>query len=121
MLQNYISRLRKELGSDVIVTRGVGYTLKLAEHDFDLYRFERLVNAGSDALSRGHAQQAAAALREALALWRGPALADLADQPFARSTAARLEELRLVALERRIDAELACGRDDELGPELPGS
>jgi DNA-binding SARP family transcriptional activator len=120
VLQNYISRLRKELGSDVIVTRGVGYTLKLAEYEFDLYRFERLADRGSDALSRGQAREAAAALREALALWRGPALADLADQPFARSTAARLEELRLVALERRIDADLACGRHDELGPELLG-
>jgi len=118
VLQNYVSRLRKELGRDVIVTRGTGYGVDLGRHDFDLRAFEQLLEEGSLALERGEAAEAAALLGKALGLWRGPALGDLANQQFARMAAGRLEELRLVALERRIDADLASGRHAELVPEL---
>ena len=118
VLQNYVSRLRKELGRDVILTRGTGYAVEVARHEFDLRAFERLLELGSEALETGAASEAARLLREGLDLWRGPALGDLADQPFCRLAAGRLEELRLVALERRIEADVASGRDAGLVPEL---
>ena len=74
----------------------------------DLHRFEGLLDAGSRALADGRRSDAAALLRKALALWRGPALADFAYERFAQAEIARLEELRLLAIERRIDADLAC-------------
>ena len=117
-LQGYVSALRKALGRDVIATVGRGYALPCPESDLDLRRFERLVAAGRDAAQSGNAHEAASELRRALDLWRGPALADLADQPAMRLIAARLEELHLVALELRLDADLACGRDAELVGEL---
>jgi DNA-binding SARP family transcriptional activator len=109
-----ISQLRKTIGADAIVTRPPGYVLRVGPDDVDLARFERLV-ANADGVEPG---VAAARLREALALWRGPPLADVAYEPFAQMAIARLEELRLVALERRIDADLALGRHAELVPEL---
>ncbi len=81
-------------------------------------RFEQLVERGADLLETGNPAQAAALLTDALALWRGRALADLAYEPFARQEAERLEELRLVALEQRLEAELELGRDAELVGEL---
>jgi DNA-binding SARP family transcriptional activator len=115
-LQVRVSQLRKALGSagDLIVTRPPGYVLWLGGEQLDLYRFERLVGEAD----RAEPALAAAKLREALALWRGPALADLAYESFAQAPIMRLEELRVAALEMRIEADLALGRDAELVAEL---
>ena len=114
ILQGYISHLRKAVGQDAIVTRAPGYLVRLEPDRLDLHRFERLVERARDA----EPGEAAALLREALALWRGPALADFAYEPFAQAEAARLEELRLAAIERRIEADLALGRHADLVAEL---
>jgi YVTN family beta-propeller protein len=113
-VQVYVSGLRKELGDGFLLTRPPGYVLNVAPADLDLARFERLVAEARDA----QPEEAAEKLRSALALWRGPALADLAYEPFAQTEIARLEELRLTALEDRIEADLALGRHAELVPEL---
>jgi DNA-binding SARP family transcriptional activator len=118
VLQTYVSQLRKVLGRDVIATRGRGYVAAVVEGALDLRHFERRASAGARALTDGRFDVAAMEFRAALALWRGPALADLADEPCARTIAARLDELRLVASERAIDADLACGREAELLAEL---
>jgi len=118
VLQTYVSQLRKALGRDAIVTRGRGYVVAVAEGGLDLGVFERRASAGARALDDGDFGAASAEFRAALALWRGPALSDLAEEPCARSVAARLDELRLLALERAIDADLARGRDTELLAEL---
>jgi predicted ATPase/DNA-binding SARP family transcriptional activator len=112
-LQVAVHALRRALGAERIVTQGSGYRLLLAPGELDLDRFERLVG---EAAAGG--ASAAGRLAEALALWRGPALADLADAPFAPAEAARLEELRLAALERRVDADLADGRHADVVAEL---
>ena len=116
-VQRQVSELRRALGSaDVVETRPPGYLLRVRDEDFDLARFERLTaEAGR---TRNDAAAAAALLREALGLWRGPPLADLAYEPFARAAVERLEELRLAALEERIEADLALGRHSALVPEL---
>jgi DNA-binding SARP family transcriptional activator len=118
----YISRLRKALRGggldDVVVTCAPGYILRLAAAEFDAARFDALVASGRDQAAAGDAEQASVTLAEALALWRGPALADLADISFARAEGVRLEEARLSALEDRIDADLACGRHSGLIGEL---
>ena len=116
-VQVYVSRLRKELGQGVVLTRGGGYMLD-GEPELDAERFERLTAEGSEALDRGEAGSARDLLGQALGLWRGPALDDLAYEQFAQSEIARLEELRLVALEHRIEAELALGEHAALIPEL---
>jgi DNA-binding SARP family transcriptional activator len=115
-LQVRVSQLRKALGAEGsrIVTRPPGYMLQLDSEELDLSRFERLVAEADGAT----APTAAARLREALALWRGPPLADLAYESFAQPAVARLEELRLTTLEKRIDADLALGRHTELVGEL---
>jgi DNA-binding SARP family transcriptional activator len=118
VLQGYVSQLRKELGRDTIETREPGYLLRVDHDSLDLHRFERLASDGTELLERGRAEDAAVLLRESLALWRGPALADVADEGILRQAAARLDELRLVALERRIEADLVCGRHAELVGEL---
>ena len=110
----YVSRLRKQLGRSRLLTRAPGYVLVVDPAELDVARFEQLV---SEATQLDPAR-AAAILREALALWRGPPLADLAYEPFAQPAVAWLEELRTRALERRIDADLACGRHRELIGEL---
>jgi DNA-binding SARP family transcriptional activator len=106
-VQYFVSRLRKVLGPDRIVTRPPGYLIRVERGEFDLERFELLVGRGD-----------AAALPEALSLWRGPALADLAHEAFAAAEIGRLEELRLVALERRIDSDLDLGRHAQVVGEL---
>ncbi len=113
-LQVYVSQLRKALGRDVIVTKAPGYLIRVGPEELDLERFESLVDdaGGEDAAG------AAKLLRDALRLWRGPALEEL--DPVARSERARLDEQRLSALEQRIEAELALGRHSELVPELEG-
>lgn len=117
-LQVRVATLRRALPYDVLPTSGGSYAIRLTGDELDLHRFERLVSAGRQALADGDPRGAAAILREALALWRGPALADFADQAFAEPAAARLEELRLTALELRIEAELALGLHRELVGEL---
>ncbi|MDQ3875236.1 MAG: AfsR/SARP family transcriptional regulator, partial [Actinomycetota bacterium] len=121
-VQVYVSQLRKVLqppGSpEVLLTRPSGYQLQLEPDELDLHRFERLTAGARRALANGHAARASGMLREALALWRGPALADFALEPLAQVESARLEELRLAALEDRIDADLALGRHADLVAEL---
>ena len=123
VVQVYVSQLRKALGSagrEAIVTRPCGYLVRLDPEQLDAYRFERLLADGRKELSTGHAAEAAAKLEEALGLWRGRALADFAYEPFAQAAIARLEELRLVATEERIDAGLSLGRHADLVGELEG-
>jgi DNA-binding SARP family transcriptional activator len=112
-VQVYVSRLRKEIGGR-LVTRSPGYVLRVEPAELDLAVFERLRREARGA----RPETAAATLREALALWRGPALADLAYEPFAQAEIARLEELRLATLEERVDADLAAGQHADLVGEL---
>jgi len=115
-LQVRVSQLRKALGSGgaALITRPPGYVVQVGRDELDLNRFERLVGEADAAEPAG----AVALLREALGLWRGAALADLAYEPFAQHAIRRLEELRLGALEKRIDADLALGRHADLVGEL---
>jgi predicted ATPase/DNA-binding SARP family transcriptional activator len=118
-VQVYVARVRKALDDpEVLVTTPAGYTLRVRPDELDADRFERQVAEGRDALAAGRAEDAAAALREALELWRGPPLAELAATPFAPAEIARLEEQRLAALEVRVEADLAAGRHGELVGEL---
>jgi DNA-binding SARP family transcriptional activator/predicted ATPase len=117
MVQIYVSQLRKQLPAGLIQTRAPGYRLDLAEHVLDLRRFEELAAGGREALRAGEAARAAETLRDALALWRGTALAEFSE-PFAEVERARLAEQRLASLEDRIDADLALGRQHELVAEL---
>lgn len=122
MLRVQVSRLRKTLDEDGheprLLFRPPGYLLVVNEGELDLDVFERLVRGGRQAAETGDPSQAAILLREAESLWRGPPLADLEFEPFARVDVQRLEELRLTALEERIDADLALGRHATLCPEL---
>ena len=102
----------------MLVTKGRGYLLQVDPGQLDAARFQDGFAAGRAALEAGRPAEAAGTLRAALELWRGPVLADLADYAFTRPEAARLEELRLAALEARIGADLALGRHDALTAEL---
>jgi DNA-binding SARP family transcriptional activator len=115
-LQVRMSQLRKALGAKAehIETKPPGYRLRLGADELDLARFSRLVEEADTA----DAAVAADKLREALGLWRGAPLADLAYEQFAQAAIARIEELRLTALERRIDADLELGRQADLVGEL---
>ncbi|MGH2730176.1 MAG: BTAD domain-containing putative transcriptional regulator [Actinomycetota bacterium] len=120
-VQSYVSRLRKALhahGSPVLVTRRPGYLLQLEPGELDAHRFARAVEAGREALAQGEFEVASNELRRALDLWRGPALADLAYEAFAQADIARLEELRLAALEDALEADLALGRHVDVVAEL---
>jgi DNA-binding SARP family transcriptional activator len=118
-VQVTVWRLRKALGDRVVIaTTPAGYCLEMQPDALDATRFERLAEDGSRALAGGRPEQAGAVLREALSLWRGPALADLAFEPFAAAEITRLEEQRLAALEGRIEADLEAGRHTELVSEL---
>ena len=117
ILQIYVSQLRKVLPADTIVTRAPGYLAQLEPGQLDLDRFERLVEEATPLVSDDPGA-AAALLRDALALWRGAPLAEFAYEDWARNAIARLEELRLVALERRVEADLALERHSELIGEL---
>jgi DNA-binding SARP family transcriptional activator len=112
------SRLRSGLGEDILRSERGGYAVPMESGDLDADRFEGLVRYGRAELAAGDAWEAAATLRRALALWRGPALADVAHARFAQSEIARLEELRLACVSERIDADLACGRHAEVVGEL---
>ncbi len=102
----------------ILETRSPGYLIHVEPDALDAQRFERMVDVASRELEGGNARAAAEHLREALALWRGPALADLAYDSFAQPAIGRLEELRLTALERRIAADLQLGSNGTLVGEL---
>jgi DNA-binding SARP family transcriptional activator/ABC-type transport system substrate-binding protein/streptogramin lyase len=114
-----VSRLRKVFEpDDVLLTRSGGYVLEVDRERIDVHRFERMLEEGRRANAAGDSAAALATLSAALGLWRGPAFADLAYESFAQTEIERLEELRLVAVEERIEAELALGQHDKLVPEL---
>ena len=115
VVQVYVSQLRKALGAEAIETRTPGYFATTRADESDLGRFERLAE---DARGTTEPGRRAELLREALSLWRGPALAEFRDEPFADAAARRLAELRLYAVEERIDAELELGEHARLVPEL---
>ena len=125
-VQVQVSRLRKalraEVGNDpaagVVVTRERGYELRLDPERLDAHRFERLVAEGRSELAGGDPEQAIAALERALLLWRGPPLAEFVYEPFAPPEIARLDDLRMAALEQLIEAKLALGRHAEVIGEL---
>jgi predicted ATPase/DNA-binding SARP family transcriptional activator len=118
-VQVHVWRLRKALGDpELIATTPAGYCLRVGPDELDAVQFERLVHDGSGALADGDPERAAAVLRKALALWRGPALGELASEPFAHNEITRLEEQRLAALETRIQADMALGRHAMLVGEL---
>src|SRR5262249_54995793 len=106
ILQGYVSGLRKTLGADRIVTRTPGYVLQTNSASTDVERFEALVGGGKEALASGDPGTAYEQLTAALLLWRGEPLEDLDSVAFVETERARLEELRLGALEERFDAEL---------------
>jgi DNA-binding SARP family transcriptional activator len=118
-VQVYVSRLRRALGDpELLTTTPAGYRLRVRPGELDLERFETRVAAARAELADGRAEPAAQALREALSMWRGAPLGDLASAPFAAAEVARLQEQRLTAIEVRIDADLAAGRHAELIAEL---
>jgi predicted ATPase/DNA-binding SARP family transcriptional activator len=117
-LQVNVSRLRKLLGAGLLETGTPGYFIRVQDGELDAQRFEKLFEQGKQALITGDPAHAAAILRKALALWRGPALADVIDEPFAQAEAGRLEELQLSCLEERIEADLALGRHADVVGEL---
>src|ERR671923_1738426 len=121
-VQVYVSQLRKSLRNGEpdgpLLTRGRGYVLRVGPGELARERFERALAEGRRALDGDGAADAAKVLREGLALWRGPPLADFAYEPFAQAEIARLEELRLTAIEQRIEADLELGRHAEIVGEL---
>ncbi|MFI7537884.1 BTAD domain-containing putative transcriptional regulator [Streptosporangium sp. NPDC049376] len=118
-LQSLVSRLRRVLGDPGLLTLGpAGYRLAVEPEAVDAVRFERLAREGRDSYARSRPAEAAATLREALELWRGPALVDVREAPFADAEAERFERARLSALEDRIEADLALGAEPGLVAEL---
>lgn len=115
VVQVYVSQLRKALGPAQIETRPPGYALQIGRDEHDLGVFERLTLAADETADL---TRRAELLREALGLWRGAPLAEFRDEPFARPAARRLGELRLSALDRRIEADLGLGEHSRLVPEL---
>ena len=118
----YLSRLRRLLeaagGGGQLAREAHGYRLRVEPEQLDATRFDRLAGEGGEALAAGRAELAADRLRQALTLWRGPALADLQSERFAITASARLEEKRVFALEQRLEADLALGRHGDLISEL---
>jgi DNA-binding SARP family transcriptional activator len=119
-LQVHVSQLRKDLGSNgtSLRTRAGGYVLEVEPASIDVARFEQHVRDGERARADGRDGDAADRLREGLQLWRGPPLVDFAYAGFAQDEIARLDELRLAALEERIEADLALGRHRQVVAEL---
>jgi class 3 adenylate cyclase len=113
-LQNLVSELRKTLGAGALITRAPGYLLDVERDAVDAHLFERLAREARDATPR----ERAALLRDALKLWRGPALADVALEQSSGTEAARLEELRLAAWEDRLEAEIELGQHASAAGEL---
>ena len=129
-LRSYVARLRRVVdhngengevdpeGRSILLTVSPGYMLKVPDESFDVGRFERMLATGRAAVDRDDAVTAASELRAALAMWHGEPYAEFADEDWVRVEAQRLQELRLVAYERLVDAELACGRTAETVSEL---
>jgi YVTN family beta-propeller protein len=134
-LQAHVSRLRKALAGhstgprdesgdsaggphQILITRGHGYLLRVEPGELDLDRFRDLIDQGRQELAAGDPDEAAKTLRAGLGLWRGPPLADFTYQAFAQAPIAQLEELRLGAVEDRVEADLALGLHDQLVGEL---
>ncbi|WP_030720986.1 AfsR/SARP family transcriptional regulator [Streptomyces sp. NRRL F-2580] len=128
-LQTYILQLRRRLGTamgpdapggakEVLVTRHGGYLLQIPEDGVDVHDYERLVREGQSAFESDDSHVCAARYRAALDLWRGPALVDVRVGPILDIEVMRLQESRLVTVERRIDADLRLGRHAELIAEL---
>ena len=117
-MQVYVSRLRKLLGADAIVSEAGGYRLALNQDGLDAARFEQLTATAGESRTAGHLDEAEKAIVAALALWRGPALVDFAYEPWAQPEITRLEERRRACLEERIELELALGRHTEVVAEL---
>ena len=123
VLQNHVSRLRRALDDregQRLQTKGHGYLIAVDGGEVDVDRFETLLREGGEALADARPADARARLREALALWRGPALAEVAYEEFAQAEIARLEEQHAAAVEQRIDADLALGRHADVVAELEG-
>ena len=116
-VQSQISRLRQVLPMP-IEGHPAGYRLAVDPDEVDAHRFQRLAAEGREALAAGEPERAAGLLRDGLELWRGPALADVGEAPFAVAQTVRLEELRLGADEDRIEAELELGRHRALVADL---
>lgn len=122
LVQGYVSDLRAVLVSagvgQALVTQPPGYVLKVTRGRLDVHRFEALLTRAEHAMAEGRDEVAAEWLREGLALWRGPALSGVTSESLLRTAGARLDERRLIALERRIEADLRLGRHEELVAEL---
>ena len=124
-IQIYVSKLRRLLGDgdsadgSAIVTEPPGYRLRVPPGELDADRFERLITAGSEALGAGKADRAEKTFAHALTLWHGPPFADFAGEPFAQAEIARLEQLRLRALEEQIEARTALGCHATVLTQLP--
>jgi SARP family transcriptional regulator, regulator of embCAB operon len=130
IVQGYVSQLRKVLAGEaggqaptgargMLLTRPPGYVLRLEGRQLDADHFADLLARGRAALAAGGAHDASILLTEALGLWRGPPLPDFTFDSFAQEEIARLEELRLAALEEQIDADLALGRSGLKTHRLP--
>ena len=119
-IQVYVSQLRKRFGpaGEALATQRPGYAIQVEPDQLDLIRFERLLADGREALARRDAETAAATLHDALELWHGPALADFRFEPFSEAAIARLDDLRLAALEDRIEADLQLNRHQAVIGEL---
>ena len=120
-LEALVSRLRNSLGEEAgsrIETTPGGYQLRVEAGELDVDRFERLLASGRRALAKGDNERALACLRDALEQWRGPAFGELVYEPLAGAEAARLEETRLDALEALFEAQLRCGRPQEVMPQI---
>ena len=129
LVQGYVSQLRRSLAANhgdedsvggAVLTRPPGYVLRLDPGQLDAERFRTMLDEGRTAFGQGDADVASEILRDALGLWRGPPLADFAYERFAQEEIARLDELRLIGIEERVEADLASGRQAELVGELEG-
>jgi len=117
-VQVYVMRLRRRIGPDLVATRGHGYELVAGAGDIDANAFERLVAAGRRELDQGEPHSACTKLERAIALWRGPAFADVPPVATLTPRAAHLEQLRLSAEEDRVAAMLALGRHEHVVDDL---
>jgi WD40 repeat protein/DNA-binding SARP family transcriptional activator len=117
-VRDHVSQLRRMIGYELVETRAPGYLLRVEPDQVDAFRFERMTEEAVAALGRGEAQTACDLVRGALAMWRGPPLAEFGHDAFAQPAIARLEAARLRAVEGRVEAELLLGRDGDLVGEL---
>ena len=118
-VQQHVHRLRRSLGTQRLVSHGrLGYTLEVERHELDLFRFTDLLAGGREAMAAGEWVRSSRLLRDALAQWRGEPFADLVEEPALVSEVSRLRELRLTALEYRMDTDLALGDHEHIVVEL---